>query len=59
MSREIRIDGIGRRPMKFDVVAQWVIVYDRQVIYPFAGLAVALGRMVLTSYNSLQSLLWH
>ncbi len=45
--------------MKFDVVAQWVIVYDRQVIYPFAGLVVALGRMVLTSYNSLQSLLWH
>ena len=45
--------------MKFDVVIQWVIAYGRLVVYPFAGLAVALGKMVLTSYNSLQSLLWH
>ena len=34
--------------MKFDVVTQWVIAYGQLVIYPFAGLAVALGRMVLT-----------
>ena len=34
--------------MKFDVVTQWVIAYGRLAIYPFAGLAVALGRMVLT-----------
>ena len=45
--------------MKFDVVTQWVIAYGQLVIYPYAGLAVALGKMVLTSYNSLQSLLWH
>jgi hypothetical protein len=45
--------------MKFDVVTQWVIAYDDSIIYPFAGLAVALGEMVLTSYSSLQSLLWH
>ncbi|MDL2123526.1 MAG: hypothetical protein LWX51_10680 [Deltaproteobacteria bacterium] len=29
--------------MKFDVVTQWVIAYGRLAIYPFAGLAVALG----------------
>ena len=45
--------------MKFDVVTQWVIAYGRLAIYPFAGLAVALGRMVLTQSNVLQSLLWH
>jgi hypothetical protein len=28
--------------MKFDVVTQWVIAYGQLVIYPFAGLAVAL-----------------
>ncbi|MCD4768464.1 MAG: hypothetical protein K8R34_18430, partial [Methanosarcinales archaeon] len=44
--------------MKFDDVTQWVTAYDK-IIYPFAGLALALGRMVLTLYNSLQSLLWH
>ncbi len=43
--------------MKFDDVTQWVTTYDK-IIYPFAGLALALGRMVLTSYNSLQNLLW-
>jgi hypothetical protein len=44
--------------MKFDDVTQWVTAYDK-IIYPFAGLALALGRMVLTLYNSLQGLLWH
>jgi hypothetical protein len=32
--------------MKFDDVAQWVIAYGRLVIYLFAELALALGRMV-------------
>jgi hypothetical protein len=44
--------------MKFDDVTQWVIADGRVGHIPPCRLALAPGRMVLTSYNFLQGLLW-